>query len=359
MRRLLCVTPVLALTLLAGCSDDGTGTASDPAVTPEGGSSSAAPLDPAPFVAPTAAVDPVAAVSEVPASEMPVPVVEDDAVTSMTWQGVPDRDNNGDVLLTYLSKGDGPALTAASSVSAQYYGTLPGEDTEFDSSFKAGGAPVDFPLSGVIQGWKDGLTGVPVGSKVVLGIPSRYAYGETGGGGGTIPANAYLYFYVEVVNGTVPKDHGFIAPTEAPDKVARVTETPATEMPQPVLDGSDVTGLTWDGVPERDNNGDVLLTYLSKGTGAPLTPQSTVTAHYYGSLPEEEKPFDDSFSRGEPAAFPLTGVIQGWKDGLTGVPVGSKVLLGIPSRYAYGEAGQGDIPANAYLYFYVEVVSAT
>ena len=66
------------------------------------------------------------------------------------------------------------------------------------------------------------------------------------------------------------------------------------------------------------------------------------------------KVFDSSFDRGEKATFPLTGVIQGWTQGLTGKTVGSRVLLVIPKDLAYGDEGQGD--AKGDLVFVVDIL---
>ena len=83
-----------------------------------------------------------------------------------------------------LAEGDGPAATAESTVSANYFGWT-SDGKIFDSSSKGGVAtPIDFPLSGVIKGWTQGLTGVKQGSTVKLTIPADLAYGATDNGDG-------------------------------------------------------------------------------------------------------------------------------------------------------------------------------
>lgn len=83
-----------------------------------------------------------------------------------------------------LKEGEGKAATAESTVNANYFGWS-ADGVIFDSTNKGGTtAPIDFPLSGVITGWTEGLTGVKEGSTVKLTIPAEKAYGATDNGDG-------------------------------------------------------------------------------------------------------------------------------------------------------------------------------
>jgi len=92
-------------------------------------------------------------------------------------------------------QGSGEEIGATDSVKASYFGWLP-NGTIFDSSNKkeAEDSPVSFPLSGVIAGWTEGLSGQKIGSVIELTIPAEKAYGARGSG--IIPANAPLKFIV-------------------------------------------------------------------------------------------------------------------------------------------------------------------
>ncbi len=95
---------------------------------------------------------------------------------------------------------------------------------------------------------------------------------------------------------------------------------------------------------------------LVKGTGPVPKREDTVTAHYKGSL-LDGKEFDNSYKRGQPLTIPVAGVIPGWTEALTLMPVGSKWKLYIPSSIAYGDVGAGqDIPGGATLVFEVELL---
>jgi FKBP-type peptidyl-prolyl cis-trans isomerase FkpA/FKBP-type peptidyl-prolyl cis-trans isomerase FklB len=95
---------------------------------------------------------------------------------------------------------------------------------------------------------------------------------------------------------------------------------------------------------------------MREGEGAKPTTNDQVKVHYLGTLIDGTK-FDSSYDRGEPAQFPLNGVIAGWTEALQLMPVGSKYKLFIPSNLAYGDRGTpGPIGPNATLIFEVELL---
>ena len=103
----------------------------------------------------------------------------------------------------------------------------------------------------------------------------------------------------------------------------------------------------------------LLMEDLKPGSGAVVRPESTVTVNYIGVACSTGKIFDNSYSRGQPASFALSGVIPGWTQGIPGMKVGGTRLLGIPSALAYGPQGQGaDIAPDEPLWFVVEVLDA-
>ncbi|HEU5397417.1 MAG TPA: FKBP-type peptidyl-prolyl cis-trans isomerase [Verrucomicrobiae bacterium] len=95
---------------------------------------------------------------------------------------------------------------------------------------------------------------------------------------------------------------------------------------------------------------------LTEGTGETPTAGDTVTVNYSGTF-LNGKEFDSSYKRGEPATFPVTGVIRGWTEALEKMKVGSKWELYVPADLAYGERGRPGIPPNSTLIFQVELLS--
>ena len=101
------------------------------------------------------------------------------------------------------------------------------------------------------------------------------------------------------------------------------------------------------------------LVYLSLKEGQGPSPAAidTVRVHYRGTL-TDGKEFDSSYTRGQPATFPLNRVIKCWTEGVQKMKVGGKARLSCPASIAYGERGTpgGPIPPNAVLQFEVELL---
>lgn len=109
-----------------------------------------------------------------------------------------------------------------------------------------------------------------------------------------------------------------------------------------------------DGVQVTDSG--LQYEVISEADGAKPTADDTVSVHYVGTLMDGTE-FDSSIARGEPASFPLKGVIPGWTEGLQLMNVGSKYRFVIPSELAYGERGAGQaIGPGETLVFEVELL---
>jgi peptidylprolyl isomerase len=131
-------------------------------------------------------------------------------------------------------------------------------------------------------------------------------------------------------------------PTSAPPAA---TATTAVAQPIPTVEG--VATVTASGLQIIDTQ---------IGTGAEVKPGDTITAQYTGYL-EDGTIFDGPAIHGGPVQFSLSGVIQGWTDGVPAMKVGGTRRLVIPPALAYGANGGGPIPPNATLTFDIELVS--
>jgi FKBP-type peptidyl-prolyl cis-trans isomerase len=194
----------------------------------------------------------------------------------------------------------------------------------FDSSVTRG-EPATFKVSQVIKGWTEGVQLMVQGEKRRLWIPGALAYGDHPRMGA--PAGD-LVFDVELLEiRSAPK------PPETP---ADVKAPPATAKKTP-------SGLAY--------------VILKKGTGT-QSPKATdtVTVNYSGWT-TDGKMFDSSVTRGEPASFPLNGVIKGWTEGLQLMKVGDTARFWIPGALAYGDKPTRPGQPAGTLVFDVELIS--
>lgn len=135
------------------------------------------------------------------------------------------------------------------------------------------------------------------------------------------------------------------------------------DVPRPADSGTAGARPTGPGAPDADAPQEFTETesglkyrILRKSDGKKPTASDTVTVHYKGTF-EDGSVFDSSYERGEPAQFPLNGVIPGWTEGLQLIGEGGMIELEIPPELGYGPNGMpGAIPPNATLHFVVELI---
>jgi peptidylprolyl isomerase len=241
-----------------------------------------------------------------------------------------------------LVVGTGDAVAPGATVTVQYVGVGGISGKKFDSSWDRG-QPATFPLGNVIKGWQDGIPGMKLGGRRLLVIPGAQAYGANPPSGSGILANEPLVFVVDLV------------PTPVPTVAPHVTGTAGV-----TVTGAPGSAPTVTVSPETAKVTQLTVSDLVVGTGAEVAPGATVTAHYVGVGAISGKTFDSSWTRGQPAQFPLANVIKGWQDGIPGMKVGGRRLLVIPGAQAYGAnppAGSGIAP-NEPLVFVVDLVSS-
>jgi len=95
------------------------------------------------------------------------------------------------------------------------------------------------------------------------------------------------------------------------------------------------------------------------GTGAEVQATSTLTVHYTLMTWSNGELIESSWTGGQPATFPLAGVIAGWQQGLPGTKVGGRRLLVIPAELGYGPNGSGPIGPNETLIFAVDIIAVS
>ena len=223
-----------------------------------------------------------------------------------------------------LTKGTGKDHPGPTDTVKVHYTGWSKDGKMFDSSVTRG-EPATFPLDHVIKGWTEGLQLMVAGEKRRLWIPGALAYGNGPSMGGAPTGD--LVFDVELLAIT-PAPKPPPVPTDVKAPPANATKT--------------ASGLAY--------------RILKKGTGKD-TPKATdrVTVHYSGWT-TDGKMFDSSVTRGEPATFPLNGVIKGWTEGVQLMKVGDVARFWIPADMAYGEKPKRPGAPAGMLVFDIELI---
>ena len=243
-----------------------------------------------------------------------------------------------------LVEGDGDEVEEGDQVEVNVWiGNGWTQEEAYTTYGKGGSAPETFTVDDQLTPiFRDALLGQTVGSRVAVAAMSSEVFGEQGNPQMGIGNQDGVLLVLDLMKMFEPPEPVDVNPSR---------------LPKVVEEKGEVVSLDFTGVEKPYAKGNLLRAVVKEGDGAEVTPQSTVTADYLGMVYKGKKPFDESFS-GEPAEFSLQQVVQGWTYGLSGLKVGSRVILQIPPALGYGEQEQENIPAGSTLYFVVDIVSA-
>ena len=249
-----------------------------------------------------------------------------------------------------LVKGPGDKITSGDTVST-YVWIGDGTTKKVAFSDYKNGAAEPIPNNGQVSPVFDKLfKDATYGSRVATVTNAAELLGSaTSGSQLGIGANDSIVLVADFVKKAV------VSPTPSDDKAHDVS--PKT-MPKVVLKKGKPSGLSWTGIKKPSLTTPVHRVILKKGHGPAVKVSDTVTVNYLGEAYKAKKPFGESYTQ-SPMAQPLANLVQGWKIGLAGVKVGSRVLLQIPPAFGYGAQGSAPtIPGNATLWFVIDVVKS-
>jgi len=188
-----------------------------------------------------------------------------------------------------------------------------------------------------------------VGSRVAGLIPPLEAFGLDGAPEFGLAAGESLLFVVDIID---------VKPPAEPALERLLGE--AEDVPEgfPIVDYAE-TGEPTVTIPEGDVPLEFALATVITGDGPLVGAGDIVVLHYHGVNWNTGEVFDSSWTRGEPASFPTGGVIPGFRDGLVGQTVGSRVIIVIPPELGYGPSGgtgDGSIGAEDTIVFVVDIL---
>jgi peptidylprolyl isomerase len=199
------------------------------------------------------------------------------------------------------------------------------------------------------------LSGQKVGADVIVAFRPKAQAAEDGSSPPERPTYL-LALTIVAVNAESDSEEGAPTPVAQFDRATGEPGEPTgPELPTVTLAANGEPSISF--APDQGPPDSMITEVLIVGSGdAAVGPDATVLAHYTGWLWDGEV-FDSSWG-GEPRAFPLSSVIQGWREGLAGHRVGSQLLLVVPPDLAYGDDPPQGIPPGATLVFVVDILGS-
>lgn len=238
-----------------------------------------------------------------------------------------------------LREGDGEDLKEGDNILLQAALFKGSDGSSLGDTYSQGAGQVlklDDQLKEAIPEMYDALIDAKEGAIIAYSSP------DTSGAAGDESTSVEVYQVAKKIQAPLNEEM-----KDTSDKMPKVTQddqgTPTIEKPS--------------GQEPKDLQTEVLI----EGDGEEVSDTDTVVANYVGVRWEDGKVFDSSYDKNAPASFPLDNVIEGWKEGLKGKKVGSRVLLAVPTDQAYGTAKQlgedSQYPSGS-LVFVVDILAA-
>lgn len=244
----------------------------------------------------------------------------------------PDSNPPEGLQVEVLEEGTGRVIEDTDEVRAHYVGQVWGNSEPFDSSFERGAA-TDFPLQGVIAGWTEGLTGLKVGSKVIMSIPADKGYGPSGGnpGAGIGPEDT-IAFYIEVKSAYGADQAG---------EADATLQVDLADLPV-VIDGELGEPISITVKDDADEPTEVVTTVIARGSGDPIGSVGTTIINQFAMSFWDNSATEVTYTQFGPQKQVVgNGSIF---DSLEGIPVGSRVLVEVPAT----DGGPDEVTAPAY-----------
>jgi peptidylprolyl isomerase len=263
-----------------------------------------------------------------------------------------DGDPSKDLAVKTLIAGDGQTLAENDFVQAHYLGQIWNTAKVFDNSYdRKTPLMIQLAKGSVIDGWRYGLAGRKVGSRVVMAVPPTWGYGPEGNAQAGIKGTDTLVFVIDIQD-------TFNAKSSAKGEVVDQSDAALPKV-----------GTNTDGkapsidIPDADAPTKLASAYVLEGDGPVVKADQTVLVQFKGLVWDSGKEFESTYTRKQLSSFSLAQMqqlVKGLAQGLTGKKVGSRVLLVMPPKLGYGDnppAG-GVITKDSTLVFSVDILAA-
>ena len=321
MRRLLAITviPLLACLVIAGCGSS----------KPSSSSSSSAAANSSNANASVAVAGAFGA----------TPVVK-----------IPKLDANNKLTVKTVIPGTGSTVTKSDAMAANFvlYFWSGTSNTLKANTFTQNPTVIGGTM---LPGLETALIGQKVGSRVLAVIPPADGYGTSGNSQLGITGSTTLVFVIDVIKSY----------TDTASASGTQVSNGGGTLPTVTAHAGSAPTIT---IPANNPPSALVTKTLIKGSGPKVAKGQFVIAQYTGYIWRTKKVFDSSWTSGSPFGFVIGAnpeqVIPGWDTGLTGQTVGSRVMLVIPPKDAYGSAGQSQagITGKDTLVFVVDIIDA-
>lgn len=236
----------------------------------------------------------------------------------------PDSKAPADIQVALLEEGKGAEIAKDDWVSVDYVGAVWGSEEPFDSSYSRA-TPLTMSLTQLVPGWGYGLEGRHVGDKLLLSIPPEYGYGSEGQPAAGIGGTDTIVFYIDI--------HQAWSANATGEKDAKV-EVKAEDLPIEI-DGGIGEPITTLKVKEGSAEPtELTMNVMARGSGTEIGANDTIYYQVAQAYWDNSNSVTTWAKDGEEVKVGVqngpigTGTIL---DGLAGIPVGSRVFLGIPA----------------------------
>jgi peptidylprolyl isomerase len=226
-----------------------------------------------------------------------------------------------------VTAGKGPKLTKANAILFNYVLVNGKDGKQIETSFGKQKAGMDLSSTSLLPGLSKGLTGQNIGSRLLVAIPPKDAFGAQGNAQAGFGPKDTILFLIDLVSASTPLASA--KGTAVPPKAG---------LPTATVVGAKAAQIT---VPKTAPPKKLVIQPLIKGAGTVVKAGQNIKVNYTGVLWKNGKKFDASGDHGSSfdTQIGASRVISGWDKGLVGQTVGSRVLLVVPPVDGYGAKG--------------------